>query len=821
MARRPTIADVLRFARERRWAVCAAIALVTLATLPLVARLRLDPDVLNLLPRSGTAVRAFRSYLSDFGSFDRVYIVFEAPEGESIDNYSPLVDRYADALRHDRDFARVDTQMFEPGKDWTYVFDHVFTLIGPEATAEALGRLSADGMRAQLADARGRLAVPSPAMSQLVRQDPFDFLGLLRQRLSAANAFVRVDPTAEGYVSSDRRARLIIAAPSGPPFDLDFSRRIDARLRAIEAAARAVAREDPDLADLPPVGIRYAGGYHLALEAEKEVRWEAIFNLVSSLAGILILLLLVFRSPWLFIVGSIPMAIGGLLSAGVNGLFQRELSAAAAGASALLFGLGIDGLVLLYSRYLEERPSCATATEAVTRIAGATTSMLLGMITSAATFLALVLIQFPSLRELGRLIGLGMLFGGVVTALLVPALLPDRVRRRRSLTAYWIVGFVQRRRRSILWGAAAATVLLAAAAPTLRLDLTLQRLQPKTPQLAFEHEVARRFGLPEDLVVVFSEGRDLPALLAANQRLVDEVERTGKGVPIFSATSVLPPAASQAKVAEVVARSGLSPADLQKRLETAAQEAGFRPGVFAPFLERAPQLLDPSSRVTFDGYLQHGLGELLSPYVVRTREGFALAAYARPRSQADVETVRAAVARVGEPLKATGIPVVNDEMAARLIPQFLVGVTLGAIVVFGLMWMTFRDVRLTTLALVPTILGLIWSAGLLALAGVAVDLFSMFGVLTFIGIGVDYGIHLVHRYSAEGEMREALGRVAPVNLVAAGIAVLGCGTLVTSDYPPLRSLGIVSVVTLVTCLAGSLLVLPASLETWARRDGRS
>jgi uncharacterized protein len=811
----------MRLAREWRWTVCASVALLALLALPLIARLRLDPDVLNLLPRSGTAVRAFRTYLSDFGSFDRVYIVFEAPEGESIDNYSSLVDRYADALRHDRDFSRVDTQMFEPGKDWTYVLDHVFALIGPRATAEALGRLSPDGMPGQIAQARGRLAVPSPAMSDLVRQDPFDFLGLLRQRLSAANAFVRVDPTAEGYVSSDRRARLIIAAPNGPPFDLAFSRHVEARLRAIEAAVRAQSHDDADVADLPAVGIRYAGGYHLAIEAEKEVRTEAVFNLVTSLGGILILLLVVFRSPWLFVVGALPMAIGGLLSAAVNGLFERNLSAAAAGASALLFGLGIDGLVLLYARYLEERPTSATAAEAVKRLGGAGTSMLLGMVTSAATFLALVLVQFPSLRELGRLIGLGMLFGGILTAVLVPALLPDRVKARRSLTAYWLVGLVQRRRRPILWVAGAVTVLLAAAAPALRLDLTLQRLQPKTPQLAFEREVARRFGLPEDLVVILSEGRDLPTLLAANQRLVDDLARTGKGVPIFSATSLLPPEKSQSEVADVVAASQLSPEELRTRLDAAAEEAGFKPGVFAPFLARAPKLLDPSSRLTFDGYVQHGLGDLLSPYVVRTREGFAVAAYARPRSHDDVEAVRAAVSHVGGPLRATGIPIVNDEMASRLIPQFLVGVALGAVVVFGLMWATFRNIRLTVLALVPTVLALVWSAGLLALCGVAVDLFSMFGVLMFIGIGVDYGIHLVHRYGAEGDIREALARVAPVNLVAAGIAVLGCGTLITSDYPPLQSLGVVSVVTLVTCLVGSLLVLPASLETWARPTHRS
>jgi predicted RND superfamily exporter protein len=119
--------------------------------------------------------------------------------------------------------------------------------------------------------------------------------------------------------------------------------------------------------------------------------------------------------------------------------------------------------------------------------------------------------------------------------------------------------------------------------------------------------------------------------------------------------------------------------------------------------------------------------------------------------------------------------------------------------------------------LLPVVLGLVWSAGILAMLRVPLDLFSMFGVLAFIGIGVDYGIHLVHRYSRDEDVADALAHVAPVNLIAGGIAVLGCGTLVTSSYPPLRSLGMVSIVTLVTCLAASLLVLPACLMSSTSR----
>jgi predicted RND superfamily exporter protein len=103
----------------------------------------------------------------------------------------------------------------------------------------------------------------------------------------------------------------------------------------------------------------------------------------------------------------------------------------------------------------------------------------------------------------------------------------------------------------------------------------------------------------------------------------------------------------------------------------------------------------------------------------------------------------------------------------------------------------------------------------LAVSGVSLDLFSMFAVMTFVGIGVDYGIHLVHRcaHTAPGERGEAVARLGPVILVAALTTLFGFGTLMTSSYPPLSLLGVVSTVAIVALGTASLFVLPALLLT--------
>jgi hypothetical protein len=117
------------------------------------------------------------------------------------------------------------------------------------------------------------------------------------------------------------------------------------------------------------------------------------------------------------------------------------------------------------------------------------------------------------------------------------------------------------------------------------------------------------------------------------------------------------------------------------------------------------------------------------------------------------------------------------------------------------------------LALLPTALGVLWSVGLLSMAGVALDLFSAFALLASIGVGVDYSVHVLYRRKTRPErgMIGAITDVTPALVLAAATAVVGFGSLATSSYAPLRLFGLVSALTIASCLAASVVVLPALL----------
>jgi predicted RND superfamily exporter protein len=439
--------------------------------------------------------------------------------------------------------------------------------------------------------------------------------------------------------------------------------------------------------------------------------------------------------------------------------------------------------------------------------------MVLGMWTTAATFYGLMAVDFPSLEQLGRLIGHAMVACGVATFFLVPALLPRRAPkdRPRKLILPALAAFVGQHRALLLTAAALITVVLGIAARGLTINPSLDRLRSTTPGAVFEEEVARMFGLPSEVYLVLAEDTDLERALQQNEGLRDAIAARLPSMPMQAPSSLLPSHARQEAVRARLAAFSRSPADIRTDLAVAARQAGFKADAFEPFAARLPRLLAPSDDLTYDGYAAHGLGDLVGRMVAADNGRWTLATYVFPRNADEATALQAVVRDAGPSQRLTGLALVNAELARSFLPQFMRGLLVGSAIVVVLILLAFRNVRLTILALVPTVIGLCWAAGLLSLFGIELDLFAVFAVITFVGVGVDYGVHLVSRVSEHGDAARAVSELAPVILVAGAITLAGYGTLMTSSYPPLRSMGTVSIVSIISIVGASLLVLPALL----------
>ena len=83
------------YAARRKGFVFAVTALLVFMAVLLGSRLRLDTDILEMVPRGNVKVDAFKSSLRDFGGIDYLLVLLEAPPGGSVEDYEEFADRFA------------------------------------------------------------------------------------------------------------------------------------------------------------------------------------------------------------------------------------------------------------------------------------------------------------------------------------------------------------------------------------------------------------------------------------------------------------------------------------------------------------------------------------------------------------------------------------------------------------------------------------------------------------------------------------------------------------------------------------------------------
>ena len=85
-----------------------------------------------------------------------------------------------------------------------------------------------------------------------------------------------------------------------------------------------------------------------------------------------------------------------------------------------------------------------------------------------------------------------------------------------------------------------------------------------------------------------------------------------------------------------------------------------------------------------------------------------------------------------------------------------------------------------------------------------------------VGIGNDDGIHIVHRWREESsqDLTAVLRQIGRAIVLTSLTTSIGFGSLISSHYPGLRSIGWVTGLGILTCLLAALILLPAVLAWW-------
>jgi predicted RND superfamily exporter protein len=309
----------------RRARTVLVVSLVIVVIFGLIAtRLRLDPDVLNLIPQGNREVNEFRALLKETGTLDFHVIVVEFPQGVEPSTYYPLLDKIGEKLQTSKQIDSVTWKLPDTVSVVDKIVPYSMLILTPEQVDAMAQKFSDEGIREAVARNKALLQTPQSTMvKQLVQIDPFNLLPIYLEKLQRAGGGLNIDFASGYYVSKDQRAAILIARPHLAAQNLPFSRKVmaethtfvDQALAEFKAANKNVA---------PPV-IGFTGGYAIAATDERIIQRDMLINSVTSMVGVLLLYLYAYRRPSAMLYAGVPMTAAIIITFGLGALTYGTL----------------------------------------------------------------------------------------------------------------------------------------------------------------------------------------------------------------------------------------------------------------------------------------------------------------------------------------------------------------------------------------------------------------------------------------------------------------------------------------------------------------
>lgn len=673
------------------------------------------------------------------------------------------------------------------------------------------------------------------------------------------------------FFSGDGNLAFLLARPVKEPGSFT------AALKSVAAAKAIVNELKPHY---PKLDIGLTG--LPVLETDEMAAAQHDTELASWLAivGVTLLFFVVYRSIYYPLLTVCTLLVGTAWAMGWVTLTVGHLNILSATFAIMLIGMGDYGVlwVMRYERARREGMDVRTA------LLHTTTHVAVGNLTAASTlalaFFAAILADFKAVAELGWIAGCGVLLCAFACFTVLPALL--MLFDRRDLAAgpvlsleavrpdTWLPAVVRRPRRVLAWGAL-VLVGLGSCAFWIRYDHNLLHLQAQNLESVrwemtlIQHTSGASWHAlsvcdsPEAALALKARYEQLPGvsrvveaatLLPAQQTekipLLAEVGRRLRNLPPRGAVipHLRPSARDTARAAAglrarlLALRCGPGDdkllAELQRRLKDLEEQISFiaepqtvdfrlqdfdqrMTGDLADDLYRLRDVATPAPIAMADlpAGLRHRYVSPSGKWLVRVFakdclwEFGPLEQFTRDIAQVDPEAT-------GKPFTTVaGLKAMKNGLIRAGIYAFLV--------IALVLYVDFRSLGRTSITLLPLVVGVLLSVGILAVLDLPLNPANMIAFPLILGVGVDNGVHILHdwlirRREGRAGISHAIGRGV---LVKALTTMIGFGTLMISTERGLAGLGLILTLGVGCSMLTALLLLPALLQVLPQRQPRS
>ncbi len=170
--------------------------------------------------------------------------------------------------------------------------------------------------------------------------------------------------------------------------------------------------------------------------------------------------------------------------------------------------------------------------------------------------------------------------------------------------------------------------------------------------------------------------------------------------------------------------------------------------------------------------------------------------------------------------RATGLPPVFRRLMNYIAEDGRKSSLLAVAIIFIMLMVDFKSWKRSLVAIVPLMIGMIWMVGTMELAGYQLTMLNVMALPLIIGIGIDDGVHIIHRYNVEGDAQHhtVFSSTGRAIFLTSLTTMIGFGSLTFATYRGLGSMGMALFIGVGTCFLATVLIIPLVMAWWARTN---
>jgi hypothetical protein len=565
--------------------------------------------------------------------------------------------------------------------------------------------------------------------------------------------------------------------------------------------------------------LAYSGLPYIRTYIAKQVKSELVkFIFLAALVTALILFLF-FRSVRVVFFCLLVVGVGVIWSVGTIALLDFKLTSLSGLIPPLIIVIGIPNCVFLLNKYHSEYKNHGNRIKALVRVISKIgNATFLTNFTTALGFATFIFTQSDVLRQFGIVASLNIFGIFLLSILMIPIIfsyLPEpKTRHLKHLQKRWLdtvvsslVTWVTDRRRSVY--IIAATVIVVAVYGVTLIQTTgniVDDLPEGDTVIEDLHFFETNFNGVMPFEVLVDTKRKGQAVKDKNLKRIEELQELIHTYPEFSKSVSMVDAMKFAKQSfyngspeKYSLIRGTEKAFISPYLTHQEEGSG---GIGGVFMDSTKQVGRISAQMADIG--TERMEEIINEMKPRIDSIFPVEDYH---------------------ITLTGTSIVFLKGTRYLVSNLMTSLILAILVIATIMYILFGSVRMVLISLLPNMVPLLCTAGLMGFAGVPIKPSTILVFSIAFGISVDDTIHFLAKYRQEldaraGRMKEAVIRAVKetgVSMIYTSIVLFfGFSIFTSSKFGGSQAIGILASFTLLMAMLSNLVLLPSLLLSFEK-----